>query len=97
MSTVEVSFADSSFAPARVPARARLAEHLDAVNSPLLFGCRTGICGTCLVRARGAMLPPDDDEREILDVFAPGDPEARLACQLVCTGDVWLGPHPEVP
>ncbi|MEL6495801.1 MAG: 2Fe-2S iron-sulfur cluster-binding protein, partial [Cyanobacteria bacterium J06623_7] len=30
-----------------------LAEHLTVENSPILFGCRTGICGTCLVIIEG--------------------------------------------
>ncbi len=94
MSTIEVSFDDPAYPPARVPAEASLSEHLDAVSSPLLFGCRTGICGTCLVRVQGTARPPDKDEQEVLDVFAPGDAQARLACQLRCTGDVVLQPHP---
>jgi len=95
--TVEVSFDDPAHPPVRLPAHARLAEHLDAVTSPLLFGCRTGICGTCLVRVEGPALPPDEDEREMIEVFAPDDPRARLACQLSCTGDVVIRPHPDAP
>lgn len=83
--------------PVPLPERASLSEHLTAVNSPLLFGCRTGICGTCLVVARGEVDPPDEDEREVLDIYAFGDGSARLACQLRCTGEVHLSPHPEAP
>lgn len=80
-----------------LPDRVALAEHLTALNSPVLFGCRTGICGTCLVRAEGAVEPPDEDEREVLDIYAHGDASARLACQLACTGEVHLTPHPDAP
>ncbi|MEO0605327.1 MAG: 2Fe-2S iron-sulfur cluster-binding protein [Myxococcota bacterium] len=97
MSTIEVSFGDEAYAPVRLAAEAPLAEHLDAVNSPLLFGCRTGICGTCLVRLQGPAKAPDDDEQEMLEVFAPDDPRARLACQLACTGDVVIRRHPDAP
>ena len=71
-----------------VPLGEGLAEHLSVRNSPVLFGCRTGICGTCLSRVRGAVAPPDEGEQEMLDILAPGDPEARLLCQLRRTGDV---------
>lgn len=55
---------------------------LTAQNSPVLFGCRTGICGTCLVTVTGQVAPPDADEQEMLEVLAPGIPNARLACQI---------------
>ena len=47
--------------------------------------------------APGAVEPPDEDEREVLDIYAHGDPSARLACQLACTGEVHLTPHPDAP
>jgi len=93
--TCRVSFFDASYAPVELPLGATLSEHLDVGNSPLLFGCRTGICGTCLVKVEGELPPPGDDEREILDVLAPGDRRARLACQLKLVGDLCVGPHPE--
>ncbi len=71
-----------------VPAGHGLAEHLSVRNSPVLFGCRTGICGTCLSRIEGEALPPDAGEREMLDIYAPGLPDARLLCQVRLTGDV---------
>ena len=62
-------------------------------NSPLLFGCRTGICGTCIVEAEGKDIPPpDDEERELLEVLAPDNPKARLACQLNVQCDMVLHP-----
>lgn len=97
MSTFVASFPDDPMDPVTLPLEASLSEHLDAANSPLLFGCRTGICGTCLVRVTGDVAPPDDEEQEMLEVFAEDDPQARLACQLKCRGDVSLVPHPEAP
>lgn len=90
-----VHFPGTAHAPVTLPDGARLSEHLDAAGSPLLFGCRTGICATCLVTVSGAVDPPDDDEREVLDIFAPDDPGARLACQLRCRGDVRIATHPD--
>lgn len=90
-----VRFFDRAFAPVRLPLGGCLAEHLDVTNSPLLFGCRTGICGTCLVRIDGDLPPPGDDEKELLELLAPGDRRARLACQVELTSDVCVEPHPE--
>ncbi len=92
---VTVSFFASEYPAVELDHGDNLAEHLDVGNSPLLFGCRTGICGTCLVRVEGTLPPPSDDERELLEVLAPEDPQARLACQIELVGDIRVGPHPE--
>ncbi len=57
-------------------------------NSPVLFGCRTGICGTCLVEVIGEIPPPQPEEQEMLDTLAPKNANARLACQLELTTNV---------
>lgn len=65
-----------------------LSESLDVTNSPILFGCRTGICATCLVRVVDGMayLPAlDEDEAEVLEIYAE-EPHCRLACQLSLVG-----------
>lgn len=75
-----------------------LSEELDASNSPVLFGCRTGLCGTCVVEVvEGAqhLAPPNEEEREILDIYAEGRPHARLACQLDVQGDIVLAVLPK--
>ncbi len=82
MAGVEISFPGTAFMPLKVNAHCCLAESLTVKNSPILFGCRTGICGTCLVLVQGEVPPPSDQEREVLEVLAPGVPQARLACQL---------------
>lgn len=91
----KVSFFDESFAPVELAEGAALSEHLDVGNSPLLFGCRTGICGTCLLRVEGALPPASEEERELVDMLAPGDPSARLGCQIRLVGDIKVAPHPE--
>lgn len=93
--TAAVRFPDGGFEPVEVPVGADLSEHLDATNSPVLFGCRTGICGTCACLLEGAAEPPGEDEAEVVAVWAPGDPRARLACQVVTTGDITLRPLPD--
>ena len=65
-----------------------LAEHLTIENSPILFGCRTGICGTCIVAIEGDIPPASSEEIELLEVLAPENPKARLACQIQLTNDI---------
>ena len=93
MSTFRISYKEPGYETSEVPPEQTLAEELDAANSPLLFGCRTGICGTCVVEAVGKDIPPpDDEERELLEVLAPDNPNARLACQLDVRCDMVLHP-----
>jgi len=72
-----------------------LSEFLDAENSPILFGCRTGICGTCICKVsdvkNGSISPADNDELEILEVYSD-EPHTRLACQVALTADIKLSP-----
>jgi len=84
-----IEFPGTAFAPVELADRASLPLHLTVQNSPLLFGCRSGLCGTCLIEveaiAGDELPPPDDDEREALDIYAPGNARARLACQFPLT------------
>jgi ferredoxin len=82
----EISFEDSSKAPVRLKSGAPLSEFLDIQNSPILFGCRTGICGTCAIEIcdekGGPLHPRTQDEEEYLSAIAPDRPKCRLACQI---------------
>ncbi|MEL7510357.1 MAG: 2Fe-2S iron-sulfur cluster-binding protein, partial [Cyanobacteria bacterium J06554_1] len=49
----KISFPDSEYAPLTLDAHTPLADTFTVQNSPILFGCRTGICGTCLVTVIG--------------------------------------------
>lgn len=80
----------TTHAPIELPDLAELSRELTALNSPVLFGCRTGICGTCLCEVRGDVEPASKDERELLDFIAPERPKARLACQVRGRGVVVL-------
>lgn len=76
-----------------VEAGIRLSRVLDVTNSPVLFGCRTGICATCLVRVKAGMqnLPPlEADEAEVIEVYTEQTEDCRLACQLHLSGPVVL-------
>jgi ferredoxin len=63
-----------------------LSEKLNIHNSPILFGCRIGICGTCaieIVEEDGPSLHPrTHDEVGFLEAIAPGQDKVRLACQI---------------
>ncbi|MBH8573720.1 (2Fe-2S)-binding protein [Nostocaceae cyanobacterium CENA369] len=83
-----ISFPESDFAPITLECHQNLSEHLTIQNSPVLFGCRTGICGTCLVEVIGEIPAPKLDEQEMLDTLAPNDSNARLACQIDITSDL---------
>ncbi|MEM9905564.1 MAG: 2Fe-2S iron-sulfur cluster-binding protein [Cyanobacteria bacterium P01_D01_bin.44] len=85
-----VHFPNTPYASVAVDSQHPLSVSLTLQNSPILFGCRTGICGTCLVSATGDMVPPDSEEQEVLDILAPDCPTARLACQIQPTGNLSL-------
>jgi ferredoxin len=86
----QVSFPNTDFSPLRLKPHQPLSEILNVTNSPVLFGCRTGICGTCLVTVTGTVPPPNSEEQELLDILAPDTPNARLACQLCVTHDITI-------
>jgi ferredoxin len=88
----QVSFSPASHCPVSLARGSILSEHLDVANSPMLFGCRTGICGTCLIevesQGNGELACPSADEKELLELIAPDNPRARLACQIELHADI---------
>jgi ferredoxin len=86
----KIKFGDVRFTPLEIEAGQGLAEVLTVQNSPVLFGCRTGLCGTCVVSVAGDVGEASIEELEILELYATGNPLARLACQLQVRGDVVL-------
>ena len=89
-----VSFSAESHIAVTLARGANLSEHLTVENSPVLFGCRTGICGTCLIEVEseqnGELPPPCDDERELLEIIAPDNAKARLACQIELCAEITI-------
>ncbi len=61
-------------------------------ETSILFGCRDGACGACMVRVVSNpqnLSPMEDHERDFLETMAALDDE-RLACQCKVLGDVEL-------
>ncbi len=89
---MRIKFKESNFKAIEIPDKANLSEFLDKLNSPVLFGCRTGICGTCLIEIINSekSVPPSPNEVETLELLAPNNSKARLACQLVCSGEIHI-------
>ena len=59
-------------------------------DTSILFGCRDGACGACMIRViEGAdhLSAMKDDERDFLETMA-AEPNERLACQCKVLGDV---------
>jgi ferredoxin len=63
---------------------------IDSENeTPLLFGCMAGACGTCKIKVvEGAsnISPMEDHERSFLESI-DAQPDERLACQSKVLGD----------
>lgn len=81
----KVQFIESDNPPVELNEGDNLSEKLTIQNSPILFGCRIGICGTCAVEVieSETPLPPRSyDEEQFLETMAPGRKNLRLACQI---------------
>lgn len=81
-----IEFEGSNKLPLELKEGDNLAEKLNILNSPILFGCRIGICGTCaieIVEVDGSDLHArTHDEKGFLEAIAPGQDNVRLACQI---------------
>ena len=53
------------------------------------YSCRSASCGTCrveVIAGADALVPPDDDEQDVLEIFGDEGP-VRLCCQLELAKD----------
>lgn len=67
-----------------------LIDMCDEHETSILFGCRDGACGACMIKViDGAenLSTMEDHERDFLETMAAEEDE-RLACQCRVTGDV---------
>ena len=75
-----------------VPENASIIDICENEDTSILFGCRDGACGACLVRVvenPDNLSPMQEDERDFLETMA-GQPDERLACQCKVLGDVTI-------
>lgn len=75
-----------------VPDQYPLINMCDEHDTSILFGCRDGACGACMVRVlegQHNLSEMQDDEKDFLETMAAEDNE-RLACQCKVSGDVVL-------
>jgi ferredoxin len=77
-----------------VPAGTRVIEISDKVNSGIIYGCREGDCGTCLMRVVKGwenLTEPSVLEDKVLREHFAGR-HFRLACQAQVLGDIVVRP-----
>jgi ferredoxin len=70
----------------------QLIEMCEDHDTSILFGCRDGACGACMVKVlEGSehISPIENDEKDFLETMAAEENE-RLACQCKVFGDVKL-------
>ncbi len=73
-----------------VPKNSLLQDACNQYQLPILFGCRAGCCGSCIVQVvsgNDSLSPITSREARILDVLE-AEPDWRLACQCAVKGDV---------
>jgi ferredoxin len=65
------------------PQSGALIDVCDEDRAPVPFSCRGASCGTCrivVLEGHDLLLPPEDEELDVLDVFGDSPPKRRLAC-----------------
>ncbi|MGB5064185.1 MAG: 2Fe-2S iron-sulfur cluster-binding protein [Candidatus Competibacter sp.] len=87
MAKAQLSFTDIEVT-VTVPAGTRVIEISDKLNSGIIYGCREGDCGTCLMKVVQGMEnlsePSALETRVLQEHFAGRD--VRLACQAQALG-----------
>ncbi len=78
----------------KVPIGVRVIEISEKVGAGIIYGCREGDCGTCLMKVEEGwdnLSTPSIVEDKILRENAAGK-HYRLACQAQVLGDVTVSP-----
>ncbi len=93
MSKAQLTFSDIDVT-VTVPAGVRVIEISEKVGSGIVYGCREGDCGTCLMQVLEGwnnLSSPSVLEDKILRELMAGK-HYRLACQAQVLGDVVVKP-----
>lgn len=89
----QLTFADIDVT-VNVPAGIRVIEVSEKVGSGIMYGCREGDCGTCLMEVVTGMenlsVPSILEDKVLRDNMA--GKRFRLACQAQVIGDVTVNP-----
>lgn len=87
----KITFSDTDLT-LEVSAGASLLEVCENNDTPVPFGCTSGVCGTCLVQLEeGAdQVSAMDADEESTVGSATTVEGARLACQVTVNGDITL-------
>ncbi|MEZ5840221.1 MAG: 2Fe-2S iron-sulfur cluster-binding protein [Hyphomicrobiales bacterium] len=88
MAKVKLTFTDIEVT-VNVPAGTRVIEVSEKVGAGIIYGCREGDCGTCLMRVESGMeflSEPTALEDKVLKENMAGK-DMRLACQAQVIGD----------
>lgn len=89
MPKVHITTDDKTFDVANDYALIDMCEEFD---TSILFGCRDGACGACMVKVlegKENLSAMEEHEKDFLETMA-AEPDERLACQCKVTGDVKL-------
>ena len=73
-----------------VPLNSAIIDVCENEETSILFGCRDGACGACMIKVLQNpqhLSPMEDHERDFLETMAAREDE-RLACQCKVLGDV---------
>jgi 2Fe-2S ferredoxin len=84
MATVIIEAPGHAPVTVTAPEGGALIDICDDTQAAVPFSCRSASCGTCrVVVLEGAehLTDPEDEELDVLDVFAVAPPRFRLACQ----------------
>jgi len=93
MAKAKVTFKDINIT-VHVPVGTRIIEVSEKVGAGLIYGCREGDCGTCLMKVEEGwnnLSTPSVVEEKILKENLAGK-HNRLACQAQVLGDVTVSP-----
>lgn len=93
MAKAKVTFSDINLTVS-VPIGSRVIEISEKVGSNLIYGCREGDCGTCLMKVEDGwenLSTPTVVEEKVLRENQAGR-HYRLACQAQVLGDITVHP-----
>lgn len=90
MHKVNISTTGETFS---LPHNAHLSDAAELQLAGLVFGCRAGMCGICVIEVVDGLQNlsrPDDEETWLLATLGHDDAAKRLACQCRLHGDVTI-------